>query len=197
MGKVKKWFLSGIVVILPAGVTAYVFTRLFGLLDGLLSPLILRAFGRNIPGIGLLLFILSILLFGMLASHWLGSRVVKWFQNTVFRIPLIKSIYKPVHKMISSLSDDKTRSFQKVVILEFPVKGAQSIGFITNDHVQLDEQEKVCVFIPTTPNPTNGFLIIKDRKELKKADMTVSEGLNAVISIGSLINSPIKTRSLE
>lgn len=185
--KIKKWFLSGIAVVMPVGVTIFVLVWLFNLLDGILRNLINNIFKIDIPGLGLLVLVLLIFMVGMFTSNFVGKKITGWFEKIIGKIPLIKSIYNPVRKIISGLSSEKTESFQKVVMVEFPQKGRKSIGFITNSNFTLKGEDKISVFIPTTPNPTNGFLIIVDRKDVEILDMTVNEGLNTVVSIGSAI----------
>lgn len=191
--KLRRWFLSGIAVILPVGVTVFVLLKLFQLLDGIFAKIIIWVFGREIPGIGLLLIILLVLIIGILASNLFGKRLIGWFQKIITKVPIVKTVYKPVNKIVSAISDDKTKSFQKVVAVEFPMKGTQSIGFITNDRISIDNVGKLCVFIPTTPNPTNGFLVIMDEKDVIELDISVSEGLNAVVSIGSAVHGNLNT----
>lgn len=190
--KIERWFLSGIAVVLPVAVTIFVLIWLFNLLDGILNNFIKRIFNIDIPGLGLLALIIIIFLVGMFTSNFIGKKITGWFENIIGKIPLIKTVYNPVRKIISGLSSEKTDSFQKVVLVEFPQKGRKSIGFITNSDFSVDEKENVSVFIPTTPNPTNGFLIIVDRKDVEVLDMTVNEGLNAVVSIGSALEGDIK-----
>jgi len=189
--KIKKWFLSGIAVVMPVGVTIFVLVWLFNLLDGILRNLINNVFKVDIPGLGLLVLVLLIFVVGMFASNFVGKKITGWFEKIIGKIPLIKSIYNPIRKIISGLSSEKTESFQKVVMVEFPQKGRKSIGFITNSNFTLKGEEKISVFVPTTPNPTNGFLIIVDRKDVEILDMTVNEGLNTVVSIGSAIDGNI------
>ncbi len=192
MKKIEKWFLSGIAVTLPVAVTIFVLLWLFNLLDGILRNTISKLFSINIPGLGLLVLILLIFLIGMLTSNFVGNKIAGWFEKIVGKIPLIKTIYNPIRKIVSGLSSEKSESFQKVVIVEFPQKGIKSIGFITNSNFTLNEKEKVSVFIPTTPNPTNGFLILVDRQDLDILSISVNEGLNMVISMGSGIEGNLK-----
>ncbi|MCK5759319.1 MAG: DUF502 domain-containing protein [Clostridiales bacterium] len=189
--KIERWFLSGIAVVLPVAVTVFVLIWLFNLLDGILRDLINKIFKVDIPGLGLLVLILLIFLIGMFTSNFVGRKITGWFEKIIGKIPLIKTVYNPVRKIISGLSSEKTDSFQKVVMVEFPQKGRKSIGFITNSNFTLKGEEKISVFVPTTPNPTNGFLIIVDRKDVEILDMTVNEGLNTVVSIGSAIEGNI------
>jgi len=195
--KIERWFLSGIAVVLPVAVTVFVLIWLFNLLDGILRNLIDRIFGINIPGLGLFALLVIIFLIGMFTSNFVGRKITGWFEKIIGKIPLIKSVYNPVRKIISGLSSEKTESFQKVVLVEFPQKGRKSIGFITNSNFSIDEKDNISVFVPTTPNPTNGFLIIVDRKDVEVLDMTVNEGLNAVVSIGSALEGDIKYEKEE
>ena len=189
--KIKKWFLSGIAVVMPVGVTIFVLIWLFNLFDGILRDLINKIFKVDIPGLGLLVLVILIFMVGMFASNFIGKKITVWFEKIIGKIPLIKTVYNPVRKIISGLSSEKTDSFQKVVMVEFPQMGRKSIGFITNSNFTLKGKEKISVFVPTTPNPTNGFLIIVDRKDVEILDMTVNEGLNTVVSIGSTIDGNI------
>jgi uncharacterized membrane protein len=189
--KIEKWFLSGLAVVLPVAITIFVLIWLFNLLDGILRNLIDRLFGINIPGLGLLVLIIIIFLIGMFTSNFIGRKITGWFEKLIGKLPLFKTVYNPMKKIISGLSGEKTESFQKVVLIEFPQKGHKSIGFITNSDFSVDERENISVFVPTTPNPTNGFLIIVDRKDVEVLDMTVNEGLNAVVSIGSTLEGDI------
>jgi len=195
--KIKKWFLSGIAVVLPVAVTVFVLIWLFNLLDGILRSLIDRIFGVNIPGLGLLALLIIIFLIGMFTSNFVGRKITGWFEKLIGNIPLIKAVYNPIRKIISGLSSEKADSFQKVVLVEFPQKGRKSIGFITNSNFSVDEKDNISVFVPTTPNPTNGFLIIVDRKDVEVLEMTVNEGLNAVVSIGSALEGDIKYEKEE
>lgn len=190
--KIERWFLSGIAVVLPVAVTAFVLVWLFNLLDGILNNFIKEIFSINIPGLGLLALIIIIFLIGMFTSNFIGKKITGWFEKIIGKIPLIKTIYNPIRKILSGLSSEKAESFQKVVLVEFPQKGHKSIGFITNSNFSVDERDNISVFIPTTPNPTNGFLIIVDRKDVEVLDMTVNEGLNAVVSIGSVLEGDIQ-----
>lgn len=190
--KIERWFLTGIAVMLPFAVTIFVLVWLFNLLDGIFRNIISRLFDIDIPGLGLLVLLTIIFLVGMFASNYFGRKITGWFEKIIGKLPLIKTVYNPVRKIISGLSSEKTESFQKVVLVEFPQKGKKSIGFITNSNFSVDEHENISVFVPTTPNPTNGFLIIVDRKEVEVLDMTVNEGLNAVVSLGSALEGDIK-----
>jgi uncharacterized membrane protein len=191
--KLKRWFLSGLAVIAPVGVTLFILFKIFEILDGILSKAIVSIFGEKIPGVGLVAIILLILIIGMATSNIFGKRIFGWIQKIISKIPIVKIVYKPIQKIVSAFSNDKSKSFQKVVLVEFPMKGMQNIGFITNDNVSIEGSDKICVFIPTTPNPTNGYLVVMDYEKVVELDISVSEGLNYVISIGSIMHGDLKT----
>lgn len=193
MKKIEKWFLSGLAVVLPVAVTGFVLVWLFNLLDGILKNLIKKIFGWTIPGLGLLVLLALIFIIGVFTSNFVGKKIAGWFEKIMGKIPLIKTIYNPIRKIISGLSSEKADSFQKVVSIDFPKKGIKSIGFITNSSFSIKGEDKISVFIPTTPNPTNGFLVLVDRNDVEVLDITVNEGLNMVVSIGSAIEGNLDT----
>ncbi len=120
MKKLRKWFLAGLAVVLPAGITIYVLLWLFNLADGILSKPVLWIFGREMPGVGLAAIIIVLLIIGMLTSNFVGKKLVGWFHSLIEKIPIVGNVYKPVSKIAASISAEKSRSFQKVVAVEFP-----------------------------------------------------------------------------
>lgn len=197
MKNIRKWFLAGIAVVMPVGVTVFVLIWLFNLLDGILAEPVAWAIGMEIPGVGLLAIIVLIFVIGILTSNFIGKKMAGWFHGLIERIPIVGNVYKPVSKIANSLSSENSKSFKSVVTVEFPSKGIFSLGFITNDNVAFAGDDKVCVFIPTTPNPTNGFLVFVKKEQVTELDISVPEGLNMVVSIGSVIpdNVPYKVNS--
>ena len=187
MKNIRKWFLSGIAVVLPLAVTVFVLIWLFKMLDGILAEPMHWIFGKEIPGAGLLAIIIIVFATGILTSNYIGNKMAGWFHGLVAKIPIVGNVYKPVSKIANSLSAENSKSFQSVVTVEFPSKGIHSIGFITNDNVAFGGDDKVCIFIPTTPNPTNGFLVFVEKEQVTELDISVPEGLNMVVSIGSVI----------
>jgi len=194
MKLIRKWFFSGLAILLPVGLTAFVLIWLFDLLDGILRGLLSKIIGKEIPGLGLLFLLVIIFVVGMLTSNFVGGKVAGWFEKLIGKIPLIKTVYNPIRKITSGLSNDKNESFKKVVIVEFPKEGSKSIGFITNSAFTVEGRDKISVFIPTTPNPTNGFLILVDKKDIQVLDITVNEGLNMVVSMGSSFEGDLKIK---
>jgi len=185
MKKIRTWFLSGLSVILPIGLTFFVLSKLFYFLDGILQEWVTRQFGYEVPGLGLIMVVLIVLVVGMITSNFLGKKIVKYGETIIGKIPFIKTIFNPIREIVSNLSANKSGSFKQVVLIDFPKEGTKSIGFITSDQIALNEEKKIAVFIPTTPNPTNGFLIIVEEKDVEVLNVTVEEGLKMIVSMGS------------
>jgi len=185
MKKIRTWFLSGLSVILPIGLTFFVLSRLFYFLDGILQEWVARQFGYEVPGLGLIMVVLIVLVVGMITSNFLGKKIVKFGETVLGKIPFIKTIFNPIREIVSNLSANKSGTFKQVVLIDFPMQGTKSIGFITSDQLSVNDENKIAVFIPTTPNPTNGFLIIVEKTMVEVLDVTVEEGLKMIVSMGS------------
>jgi uncharacterized membrane protein len=193
MKNFRKWFLSGVATILPIGITSLVLIWVFTLFDGVLEKPMIWILGRKIPGLGLVVFVALVITIGMLTSNLFGRKIAQWGESLLSKIPLINIIYNPIKDVVASLSSNKSKSFQKVAMVEFPSKGIKSIGFVTNSSFTIDGKEKLSVFIPTTPNPTNGFLIIVEKSDVILLDIPVDEGIKMVVSMGSVMNENINT----
>jgi len=193
MKKIRTWFLSGLSVILPIGLTVFVLSKLFYFVDGILQEWVIRTIGYEIPGLGMVLVVLIVLLVGMITSNFLGKKIVKFGETIIGKIPLIKIIFNPIREIVSNLSANKSGSFKKVVLIDFPMEGRKSIGFITSDQIALNDEKRLCVFIPTTPNPTNGYLIIVEQTAVEVLDISVEEGLKMIVSMGNAMCKNINT----
>lgn len=193
MKSFRKWFLSGIATILPLGITVLVLIWVFNLFDGALEKPMIWILGRKIPGLGLLVFVTFVILVGMLTSNLIGKKIAQWGESLLSRIPLINIIYNPIKDVVTTLSNNKSKSFQRVALVEFPSKGIKSIGFVTNSSFTIDGKEKLSVFIPTTPNPTNGFLVIMEKNNVTLLDIPIDEGIKMVVSMGSVMKDNIDT----
>jgi uncharacterized membrane protein len=202
-------FLTGMVITTPLIITLWVLTILFNLVHGLSTPLILRvlrmlhvplvedpAFATYVaPLIGFSATLVVILLVGFLATNLLGRRFVKSFDQLMLRIPLIKGIYGGTRQLLDAFSM-KTGTFQRVVAVEYPRPGILTIGFVAREGATLKSPEgrvrlrdHTLVFLPTTPNPTSGWLAAVPDKEVIPLDMTVEEGIKMVVSGGIVVPS--------
>jgi len=202
MATFRKYLIAGLLVWLPLAATAFIIKLVINLLDKIILFLPLQyrpesLFGFSIPGFGLALAIGVLLLTGMLAANLLGRELVAIWEGILSRIPIVRNIYNAVKQIASTILTSKGKSFRKVVLAEYPRKGIWSIGFLTNEQVELKCQglrdEMVAVFLPTTPNPTSGFILLFPKEDLIELDMSVEEGFKFIISIGVIVpEGPIK-----
>jgi uncharacterized membrane protein len=189
----RRLLIAGLIIWLPLLATVLVIRVIVGLVDRtlLLLPPGWRPeslLGFNIPGLGLVLAVLILLGTGLLAANLVGRRVVDAWDRLVHRIPLVRSVYSGAKQVAETVFSDGSTSFKRVLLIEYPRKGVWSLCFQTS--TELDEiqartsREVACVFVPTTPNPTSGFILFVPQDELIPLDMTVDEGLKMIISLG-------------
>jgi len=187
---IGNYFLTGLLVIAPLGVTYLLLKFLIGLTDSLIP----RKFhpdtllGFNIPFLGTILALLLILLVGVLARNLVGKRVVTYSEALISRIPLVRSIYQAVKQLMEAIFVHNKDSFQRAVLLEYPRRGIYSLGFITGgttESLKIDKSRRYLnVFVPTTPNPTSGFFLVVPEEEVLLLDISVEEAFRALISAG-------------
>ncbi|MGM0471616.1 MAG: DUF502 domain-containing protein [Bacillota bacterium] len=186
----RNYLITGLIILLPLVVTIYIVTTIFSAVDGFLRPLIELVIGRSIYGLGFFLTILVILGIGIIGTNVLGKRLISFGERLLTRIPLVKNIYLTVQQIINALFLKNKTAFRKVVVVEYPRRGIYQVGFLTSEgrgEVQENTEDQVVnVFIPTTPNPTSGMLILVPHSEVNYLDMTVEEGLKFIISGGTV-----------
>ena len=206
MAVLKKYIIAGLLVWLPFAATVVIVKLLIDLLDKtvlLLPPEWhpVALLGFSIPGFGIILALSILLLTGMLAANLFGRRFVEIWERILNKIPLVRSIYSSIKQISNTIFDPSGKSFRKVVMLQYPRKGVWSIGFLTNDNVGDEmsavDDRLVAVFIPTTPNPTSGFIIMTRNDEITELDMSVEEGFKFIISIGVIIPDGTARTELE
>ena len=187
----KKKFITGFFVLIPLLVTIYITYLVISFVDTILAPAIrnitFHLVGKEmyIPGTGLFLFAGFAYVTGVLASNYLGNRFLSYGEKILRKIPFVKVIYSSVKDMTDSFSSEKKRSFKEVVLAEFPSPGRYTIGFVTNRIKDQSGKEHCAVFVPTTPNPTSGFLIIIPERQLIFLDLSVDNALKYIISLGT------------
>jgi len=189
-GKFKRSLITGILVITPLAVTLWILYNLFERADSLLGVLISRVLGKHVPGLGILLLIFLVLATGVLARNYIGKKLIGWGDLILFRIPLFNKIYIALRQIFEVFLGERKTVFQRVVLFQYPRKGIYSIGFVTSDsegEIQVKTEQKIVnVFLPTTPNPTSGFLLFIPEDDLIALDMSVEEGIKLVISGGAV-----------
>ena len=199
MKKLRTIIVAGLLVWIPLGLTIFVIKLLIDLLGQtyLLIPPALRPenlIGTEIPGIGVIVAIIVVLLTGLVTANYFGKSIVKAWDAFLDRIPLIQSIYSPLKKFSELVLSDQTQSFSKVLLIEYPRKGIYSLCFQTSKELgevqNQDGVEMVCVYIPTTPNPTSGYIVLVPQNEVKELKMSVEDALKMIISLGVVVPDP-------
>jgi uncharacterized membrane protein len=195
----RNVFLAGFLAAIPLVVTYLVFRWLFEALDGIFQPAINFLIGRTLPGVGLVAVLILIYLLGMVATNVIGRRLVRWLDSFMSHVPIIQYVYKPAKQVVDSLRGLRQVPFKKVVIVEFPKVDMYSLGFITGKAIDLNGQQKVPVFIPHTPNPMTGFLVLLAAEDIIDTDMSIENAMRMVLSGGLLspetITEPTKNQS--
>ncbi len=188
----EKTFFTGLFILIPLLVTVYIVYTVISSVDAFISPIIKNitseATGKAlyIPGTGFILFVIIAYLTGVLASNYVGKRFLGHGEAIVRKIPFVKVIYGSVKDMIDAFSSEKVKSFKEVVLIEFPFKGRYAVGFITK-RIRSREEKRLCsVFVPTTPNPTGGYLLIVPEEELVPLEMSVEDAIKYIVSLGTL-----------
>lgn len=181
---------------LPIGVTVFLLRILIGLMDRtlLFLPEQFRPeslFGFGIPGLGFVLTILVVFLTGIFAANIVGRSMVNFWESVLDRIPVVRSVYSAAKNFAEIVFSDSSNSFKQVLLIEYPRKGLFSLAFQTSSELGEVQgrtgEEVVCTFVPTTPNPTSGFIIIVPKKDVVALDMDVDEALKMIISLGVVV----------
>jgi uncharacterized membrane protein len=193
LSALRRYLITGLVVWVPLVVTFFVLKFLVDLMDNslLLLPPAWRPealLGFKIPGLGVVLATVILLLTGLVTANLVGRKLVHVWEGILHRIPLVRSIYSAVKQVMETLLGAGGDAFRKVLLIEYPRKGIWTLGFQTGVGVgevqHRTSKEVVTVFVPTTPNPTSGFIIMVPRGEVVELDMSVEDGLKFVMSLG-------------
>ncbi|WP_240838292.1 DUF502 domain-containing protein [Acidaminobacter sp. JC074] len=192
--KIRNKFLQGLLIILPIGITLWIVFKILNFLDLLFGRYLKDFIGYRIPGLGLLITITLIILVGNFASHYIGDRIYRWVQDQLEKLPVIKAIYTPLKDITNNFSNKDSNNFKQVVLVTYPCEGSYSIGFVTKEQTNIADEDMTGVFIPTTPNLTNGFLVFLRKDQYKVLDMPVEEALKTVISLGAVTPDLIKEK---
>ena len=192
----RNYLIAGLLIWIPIMVTVWVVRFVGRILDQslLLLPPSWRPeaiFGTYVPGVGIVLSLLLLLLTGVLVRNLFGRQIVTGAENLIRRIPVVGPVYSGAKTFSETVLTDQGKSFKQVVMVEFPRKGVFSIGFITSDELEEAQartaQDVTCVFVPTTPNPTTGFIILVPRDEVVRMDMTVDEAFRMLLTLGVVV----------
>jgi uncharacterized membrane protein len=192
--RIRYYFLTGLVVAAPISITVYLAWAFINTIDRNVTPLIPKAYNPEtylpfgIPGLGLVVVVVFLTVLGALTANLFGRALIRMGERILNRMPIIRSVYSTIKQIFETVVTQNTGSFKDVVLVEYPRRGIWAIAFVTSENkgeVQEKlENEIINVFLPTTPNPTSGFLLFVPKKDLIYLDMTTDEGVKYVISAG-------------
>jgi uncharacterized membrane protein len=183
---IQAMFGAGLLVTLPIGVTILILKFFFDLLDPILQPVLKFLPGPNIPGLGIITLLVLVYLVGLVTTHVVGRRLINVGHEIMERIPVVRSIYGPTRTGVEILTGSKDHPYRGVVFVEFPRTGMKSIGLITAKLGVLNGEEMVAVYIPTTPVPSSGFLVVVPARDVMATQLSVDDAMKMVISGGIL-----------
>ena len=206
MKRIRRYLVAGILVWAPLAVTYWLLKIVVGIMDQTLEWIPERyrpeeLLGIPIPGLGVILTVIVLLLTGILAANFVGRAFVGGWESLLGRVPVVRSIYSAAKNFAEMVFSDSSQSFKNVLLIEYPRKGLYSLAFQTSTNLGEVQgrtgEEVVCCFVPTTPNPTSGFIIIVPKKDITVLDMEVDEALKMIISLGVVIPTWSKDKTGE
>lgn len=202
--KLRTAFLAGLAVLVPIFFTFFTISFVVKKVDGVIIPVLFRYLSkagvpslylRPIPGLGLILTLLFILAVGFFTTNFLGKKLIKAGEDVLEKIPFVRGLYLSAKQLVETVIFTSSTSFRKVVLVEYPRKGIWSVAFITNKAEEELEKKtgksSLTLFIPTSPNPTSGLMIVVPEDEVIPLDMSVEEGIKLVVS-GGIIQPSLK-----
>ena len=221
IARLRGNFLAGLIIIAPIGLTAYLIWTVVGWIDGWVWPFIpdayqptalvnryFRAEGAepirvNVRGVGVILFLIFTILVGWIGKGFLGRSFLRWSEGIVMRMPVVRSVYNGVKQIAETVFTQRDQSFEKACLVEYPRKGIWAVAFLSiNAKGEVfeklsDGSEMATVFLPTTPNPTSGFLLFLPKEDVKVLDMSVEDAAKLVISAGLVYPSNTNENGVE
>ena len=202
IGGLRASFLTGLIVIAPIGLTIWLIWTVVGWIDGWVLPLVPDRFlpeqyiGINLRGLGVIIFLVFTVLVGWVAKGFIGRSMIRWAESVVENLPVVRSIYSGLKQIAETVFSQSDRSFEKACLVQYPRPGIWAIAFIsTQAKFEIAAKiphadDKVSVFLPTTPNPTSGFLLFLPREDVIELDMTVEDAAKLIISAGLVYPNP-------
>lgn len=190
---IQNVFITGVVIVVPVGVTIVLLRIMFIWLDGLFAPLVMRLTDRQIPGLGIISSILIIFGVGLLVTNFVGRAFVTFGETLVDKIPFVRNVYSGAKQFLATLTQEQRQAFTQVVLVEYPKRGSYALGFVTTETLgeirEKFSEDLVNVFIATTPNPTTGFLLLIPKKDMKVLPISIEDGIKIVVSGGIITPS--------
>lgn len=192
----RRYLIAGVLIWVPVGLTVGILKLMVDLADQtlLLIPPAYRPealLGLHLPGLGVILTFVVLLVTGFLVTNYFGRLFVSLAESVVDRIPFVRTLYNGVKQVLQTVLADRTTAFRQVLLVQYPRQGVWSLAFQTNEEAEEVQartgDEVVCAFVPTTPNPTSGFLVMLPRKDVIEMEMSVDDALKMIISLGVVV----------
>lgn len=185
----KRYFLTGLLVIIPIWGTVLILKTLFVALDGILGDLLVQLVPSHyVPGLGILALIALVFTAGLFATNIMGRQIVKWWEGLLNRVPLVRGIYSTLKSMMDIVSISDHTSYNRVVLIQFPKNGHYCFAFVTGvtkgEMQDLAQEPLIHVYVPTSPNPTSGYFLLVPEHEVTSVDMSVEEAMKLIVSGG-------------
>jgi uncharacterized membrane protein len=184
--KLRIQFGAGILVIVPIIITILILVWLFGYIDNIAQPVAKSLLGRTIPGLGFALTVVLIYLTGVVATSVIGKRLIGYIESLLARLPLFRYLYTSIKQIMVSFTTSDETKFLQVVLVEFPKKGMRVLGFVTSESPVESGEKLLTVFIPTSPNPTSGYLEIVRENDIIRTNISIDDALKMVLSAGKV-----------
>ena len=196
----RRYVIAGLLVWLPLALTFWLLSFAVGIMDGWLDRVFAllppsyhpdELLGISIPGLGVIFTLLLLITTGVFAANIVGRAFVRVWESLLDRIPIVRPVYSAIKRFAELVFSDKSESFKKVLLIQYPRRGLYSLAFQTSSELGEVQgrsgEDVVCTFVPTTPNPTSGFIIIVPKKDIIELDMEVDEALKMIISLGVVV----------
>ncbi len=198
MQRLRSNFFTGLIIVAPVVITIYLIWTVVTFIDARVVPLVPGLYnpstylGQEIPGFGVVIFLISTAIIGALAKGLFGRQIIRLWENLIGRTPIVRSVYSGLKQIVETILSQTNSNFQNACMIEYPRKGIWAIAFISTASKgevlqKTGEDEMLSVFLPTTPNPTSGFLLFVPRKDVIILDMTVEDAAKLVISAGLVV----------
>ena len=188
--RIRRFFFTGLIVLAPVGVTAVILVWMFRTIDNILGEPLRAAIGLKIPGLGFVLLVVAVTLVGWAVHLAAGRELLHLWNQALARFPLTGRIYNAISQIVQAIIGERQKLFQRTVLVPYPTDGIWAVGFVTNEDASVMSriigEPCVNVFIPTTPNPTSGFMLIVPRDRTKEVDITVEDAMKVIISAGTV-----------
>jgi len=182
--KLREYFFLGILVVMPIAITIMILAWVVTSIDNILQPVITSIMGNSIPGLGFIIMIIVIFIAGAMASNIGGRRLINFGGTLLGRIPVVRPIYTTIKQILDIFSPHGKAGFRQVVLVEFPMKGTRTIGFVTNEYLDSTGEKLLHIFVPTAPNPTSGFLQIMREESVTRTNLSIDDALKMILSAG-------------